>query len=93
MHAPATMPVCSVRVSDAVVVGACWDGGQSIGIHVDDGGRAVRAASRPIWNDDWDSTLISVTGTFPPAPPLADQQVDAAAKEESPFSVRDEGRR
>lgn len=61
MRALATMLVCSVRLTDAVVVGACWDGGQTIGIHVENGGRAVRAASWPIWNPVWDTPLIETT--------------------------------
>lgn len=61
MRPIATLLVCQVQASETVVVGACWDGGPSIGVHVHTGGRAARAESWPIWNDDWDSPLISVT--------------------------------
>lgn len=61
MRPIATLLVCSVRASEAVVVGACWDGGPTIGIHIEHGGRTVRATSWPIWNDAWDTPLIAAT--------------------------------
>ena len=61
MRTLATLLVCSVEVSDAVTVGACWDGGPTIGIHIEAGCRTVRATSWPIWNDAWDTPLISVS--------------------------------
>ena len=61
MRPIATMLVCQVQAAEDIVVGACWDGGPSIGVHIHTGGRATRAASWPVWNDDWDSPLISVT--------------------------------
>lgn len=61
MRTLATMLVCSVEVSNAVTVGACWDGGPAIGVHIEVGGRIVRATSWPIWNDAWDCPLISIT--------------------------------
>jgi hypothetical protein len=43
MRPIATLLVCSVQASDALVVGACWDGGPTIGIHIEQAGRTVRA--------------------------------------------------
>lgn len=61
MHTLATLLVCTVKASDTVTVGACWDGGSSIAIHITVAGRTVRATSWPIWNDAWDSPLIETT--------------------------------
>ena len=61
MRPIATLLVSQVQVSEALVVGACWDGGPTIGIHVEHAGRTVRAASWPIWNEAWDTPLISVS--------------------------------
>ena len=61
MRPIATLLVCSVQASETLVVGACWDGGPTIGIHIEHGGRTMRATSWPIWNPDWNSPLISVS--------------------------------
>jgi len=58
---PSTLLVCTVRVADTLVVGACWDGGPSIGVHVQGEGRAARVSSWPIWNPVWDAPLIEPT--------------------------------
>jgi hypothetical protein len=57
----ATLLVCQVQASETVIVGACWDGGPTIGVHIEAGCRTVRATSWPIWNDAWDTPLISVS--------------------------------
>lgn len=61
MRPISTLLVCQVQVSDTIVVGACWAGGPSIGVHVHAGGRAARAESWPIWNPVWDTPLIETT--------------------------------
>jgi len=61
MRPIATLLVCQVQASETVVVGACWDGGPTIGIHIKVDGRTSRATSWPIWNDAWDTPLISVS--------------------------------
>jgi hypothetical protein len=61
MRPIATLLVCQVQASETVIVGACWDGGPTIGIHIEAGSRTVRATSWPIWNDEWDTPLISVS--------------------------------
>ena len=61
MRPIATLLVCQVQVSEAVVVGACWDGGATIGIHIEQAGRTVRATSWPIWNEAWDTPLIDAS--------------------------------
>ena len=61
MRTLATLLVCSVEVNDGLTVGACWNGGPTIGIHIEVDGRTVRATSWPIWNPDWNSPLISVS--------------------------------
>ena len=53
--------VCTVTVSDALAVGACWIGGPTIGVHIEHGGTILRATSWPIWNEAWDTPLISVS--------------------------------
>ena len=61
MRTLATLLVCSIEVNDALTVGACWDGGPTIGIHIEHAGRTVHATSWPIWNEAWDTPLISVS--------------------------------
>ena len=61
MRTLATLLVCQVQASETVVVGACWDGGPTIGIHIEVDGRTSRATSWPIWNEAWDTPLISVS--------------------------------
>ena len=61
MRPIATLLVCQVQASETVVVGACWDGGPTIGIHIEADGRTSRATSWPIWNEAWDTPLIAVS--------------------------------
>lgn len=61
MRPIATLLVCQVQASERVVVGACWDGGRTIGIHIGHDGRTARATSWPIWNEAWDTPLIAAT--------------------------------
>lgn len=61
MRAIGTLLVCTVEVSQSVRVGAAWDGGPMIGIHVGIDGRTTRATSWPIWNPIWGSPLIEPT--------------------------------
>ena len=61
MRTLATLLVCSIEVAEGVTIGACWDGGQTIGIHVEVDGRTSTATSWPIWNEAWDTPLISVS--------------------------------
>lgn len=61
MHVVGTILVCTVEVMPGVHVGATWDGGPSIGIHITRPGGPARIASWPIWNEAWDSPLIEPT--------------------------------
>jgi hypothetical protein len=61
MRAIGTLLVCTVEVSDSVRVGAAWNGGPTIGIHVEIDGRTTRATSWAIWNPIWGVPLIDAT--------------------------------
>jgi hypothetical protein len=56
-----TMFVCTLEAAPGVHVGASWDGGKTIWVHVASEGRTVRAAGWRIWNDEWDTPLIEPT--------------------------------
>ncbi len=50
--------VCTFQLDDDLVVGAAWDGGPKIAIHLDRRGKSTRVAEWPIWNPVWDAPLI-----------------------------------
>jgi len=53
--------VCTFEVAEGLAVGAVWDGGPTIGLHVDRDGQTVRVAGWSIWNHAWDCPLILPT--------------------------------
>lgn len=61
MRAIGTLLICTVEVRQSVKVGAAWDGGPTIGIHVEVDGATTRATSWGVWNPIWGSPLIEPT--------------------------------
>lgn len=61
MRSLGTLLVCTIEVSEAVRIAACWDGGPDISVFVDVGGEPRRTVVWPIWNPIWETPLIEPT--------------------------------
>lgn len=61
MRALGTLLVCTVAVSEASHVAACWDGGPTISVFVEVDGQPRRTVAWPIWNPIWEAPLIEPT--------------------------------
>jgi hypothetical protein len=56
-----TLLVCTVEIAPDLHIGAVWDGGKAIALHVDRDGKTTRLARWPIWNPIWNAPLIEPT--------------------------------
>jgi hypothetical protein len=56
-----TVLVCTVDVAPGLHIGAVWDGGKTIALHIDRDGQTTSLARWPIWNEAWDCPLIEPT--------------------------------
>lgn len=61
MELLATVLVCTVEIDCDLHIGAVWNGGPTISVHVDRCGQTSRVAKWPIWNPEWDCPLIQAT--------------------------------
>lgn len=61
MELLATVLVCTVEIDRDLHIGAVWNGGPAISVHVDRCGQTSRVAKWPIWNPEWDCPLIQPT--------------------------------
>jgi hypothetical protein len=56
-----TLLVCTVEVAPGLHIGAVWDGGKTIALHIDRDGQTTRLSRWPIWNEAWGCPLIETT--------------------------------
>jgi hypothetical protein len=61
MRSRGCLLVVTFDAAPGLRIGAVWDGGPTIGVHVDRDGHATRVADWPIWNPAWDCPLIQPT--------------------------------
>lgn len=61
MRSRGCLLIVTFEMGPGIVIGAVWDGGPTIGLHVDRGGQTTPGATWPIWNPIWDAPLIEPT--------------------------------